>query len=55
MGGRQRKSGRRDGAKEQFPVLVNEPNPRIRKYSNWKLKMSGHFKSKIMATYKIEA
>ena len=24
-------SGRRDDAKEQFPVLVNEPNPRIRK------------------------
>lgn len=23
--------GRRDDSKEQFPVLVNEPNPRIRK------------------------
>lgn len=45
--------GRRDDAKEQFPVLVNELNPRIRKSSKWKLKMSDNFKSRIMIIYKM--
>lgn len=45
--------GRRDDAKEQFPVLVNELNPRIRKSSKWKLKMSNNFKSRIMTIYKM--